>query len=316
MGSAADVLNVARSYLGVYEDPPHSNRTIIGEKYGWNGVAWCAEDVSVCEEEAGVPFNKSASCSVLIGKYESGENGAWLGNPGAAGLLPGDEFFMGSRGQDHTGFVESVEGDMVHSVEGNWGDKVTRVSRPVTAFFGFGRPNYSDQPASPDLPPPSATGGRAVLRQGNRGQAVTDLQNFLNTFTNAGLAVDGDFGSATAAAVRAFQTSSGLVSDGVVGKDTYAHMDGVVAWCAAQGAPPAPPDALPFPGTTRLGSHGDAVMSVQSVLKNRGWKIAVDGIFGRGTDSIVRKYQAEKGLTVDGIVGPQTWVSMCTAPVT
>lgn len=315
MGSSADLLNVARSYLGVSENPPKSNMTIIGEKFGWNGVPWCAEDVSVCEDEAGVSFDGSASCSVLVGRYESGENGSWLGNPGAAGLLPADEFFMGTRGQDHTGFVESVEGDIVHSIEGNWGDKVCRVSRSVSAFFGFGRPNYSDQPASPDLPPPSATAGRAVLRQGNRGQAVTDLQNFLNTFANAGLAVDGDFGPATDSAIRAFQTAGGLTSDGVVGPATYAHMDAVIAWCAAQGAPAAP-DAPPFPGTTRLGSHGDSVKSVQSVLKNRGWNIVVDGIFGKDTDRIVRQYQTEKGLTVDGIVGPQTWVSMCTDPVT
>jgi peptidoglycan hydrolase-like protein with peptidoglycan-binding domain len=316
MGSAADALNRMRSYLGVHEDPPHSNRTIIGEKFGWNGVAWCAETVSVCEDEASVPFNGSASCWILITRYKSGENGIWLGNPGAAALLPGDEFFIGSVGQDHTGMVEAVDGDTVITVEGNWGDKVCRMSRHVSAFYGFGRPNYTDQPSSPGLPPPSATAGRPVLRLGNRGKSVSDLQAFLNAFDNAGLVVDGDFGPATDTAVKHWQAQKGLEVDGVVGPDTYKTTDAAVAYVASLSAPPPPPSTPPFPGTVRLGSRGGAVRLVQQILANRGWKLAVDGDFGRNTDKVVRAYQGEKGLTVDGIVGPQTWVSMCTSPVT
>lgn len=150
MSTAADILNAIRGYLGVSENPPHSNQTVIGEKFGWNGVPWCAETVSVCAQEAGLPFNGSASCIVLVHRYQSGENGTWLGNPGAVGIAPGDEFFLGRGGGDHTGLVELVDGDTVHSIEGNWGDRVCRVSRPVSVFFGFGRPNYT-APAEDDL---------------------------------------------------------------------------------------------------------------------------------------------------------------------
>lgn len=147
MTTATQVLDTIRSYLGVAEDPPHSNQTIIGEKFGWNGVPWCAETVTVCQHEAGnTAFKGSASCSQLVAWYQDGTNGEWLGNPGADGLQPGDEFFLGSRGQDHTGLVESVNGNTVITVEGNWGDKVARVSRPVSAFYGFGRPNYTAPP--------------------------------------------------------------------------------------------------------------------------------------------------------------------------
>jgi hypothetical protein len=150
MTTATAVLATIRGYLGVSENPAHSNQTIIGEKFGWNGVPWCAETVTVCQHEAGnTTFNGSASCSVLVARYQDRTNGEWLGNPGTAGLLPGDEFFLGSRGQDHTGLVESIDGDTVITVEGNWGDKVARVRRPVSAFFGFGRPTYT-QPAPPE----------------------------------------------------------------------------------------------------------------------------------------------------------------------
>lgn len=324
MGSAADALNRYRSYLGVRENPAHSNRTVIGEKFGWNGVAWCAETFSVCEDEAGVTFDGSASCSVLVGRYESGENGTWLGKPGIENVQPGDEGFLGAGGGEHTFIIEAVDvaNGLVHCIDGNWGDAVTRVTRTYGQIYGFGRPHY-DGSAAPDLPPPSATAGRAVLREGSTGEAVKSWQFIL---VSAGLlpadGIDGDFGSATDQATRAFQQKLAVTVDGEVGPETYQAVDRLFAYLSAINSPPPPPQtasAPPFPGTTRKGSHGDAVVKVQYVLISRGWNLGpsgADGVFGDRTDQVVRQYQAEKGLTVDGIVGPQTWVSMVTAPVT
>jgi N-acetylmuramoyl-L-alanine amidase len=59
----------------------------------------------------------------------------------------------------------------------------------------------------------------SLLRKGSRGPEVRDLQTQLNRL-GAKLVVDGDFGSATDRAVRSFQTAQGLVSDGIVGKQT------------------------------------------------------------------------------------------------
>lgn len=42
-------------------------------------------------------------------------------------------------------------------------------------------------------------------------------------------------------------------------------------------------------------------------MKQRGWSIEVDGLFGPQSDRIARLFQLEKGLIVDGIVGPRTW---------
>ena len=56
------------------------------------------------------------------------------------------------------------------------------------------------------------------------------------------------------------------------------------------------------------GSKGEGVKPLQQLLKAQGYDPnGIDGSFGPGTDSAVRKYQKAKGLAVDGSVGPATW---------
>ncbi len=65
----------------------------------------------------------------------------------------------------------------------------------------------------------------ASFQQGSRGPAVAQLQARLQErgFDPAG--IDGHFGPGTAAAVRGFQTSVGLPSDGIVGLETLARLE-------------------------------------------------------------------------------------------
>ena len=86
----------------------------------------------------------------------------------------------------------------------------------------------------------------------------------------------------------------------------------------AAGNSPAPspaPSPVPQPGSwpgeyLKLQSpmmHDDNVKSFQSRMATRGWSIAVDGWFGQHDDAVARQFQQEKGLQVDGVVGPDTW---------
>ena len=52
----------------------------------------------------------------------------------------------------------------------------------------------------------------------------------------------------------------------------------------------------------KVGSRGKEVKELQEFLE-----IGADGIFGKGTESSVKKWQSENGLVADGIVGPATW---------
>lgn len=57
-----------------------------------------------------------------------------------------------------------------------------------------------------------------ILKKGSKGQEVKELQMFLN------ISADGDFGPATEAAVKKWQTENDLVADGIVGPKTWDAM--------------------------------------------------------------------------------------------
>ncbi|MGX1269796.1 protein kinase domain-containing protein [Streptomyces phaeoluteigriseus] len=66
-------------------------------------------------------------------------------------------------------------------------------------------------------------------------------------------------------------------------------------------------------GRTRQGDTGKRVLQVQCMLTKRGYGVGdrgADGIFGSGTETAVRAFQSDKGLTVDGIVGHGTWTAL------
>ena len=63
----------------------------------------------------------------------------------------------------------------------------------------------------------------------------------------------------------------------------------------------------------KRGSKGDLVKLVQLMLNEKGYSCGTaDGIFGTKTESAVRSYQKAKGLSVDGIVGNNTYAKLFT----
>lgn len=51
-------------------------------------------------------------------------------------------------------------------------------------------------------------------------------------------------------------------------------------------------------------------------MKRRGWDIAVDRMYGPDSRDVCRRFQAEKHLDVDGVVGKDTWRAAFEAPIT
>jgi peptidoglycan hydrolase-like protein with peptidoglycan-binding domain len=136
-----------------------------------------------------------------------------------------------------------------------------------------------------------------TIRTGATGNDVRRLQRVLVMIKALNFdEIDGVFGAKTDAAVRDFQAGNGLTADGIVGPNTW-------------NALPADPDT-PQVGP---GAHGAVVKALQTGLrKYRGPNTptdpgAADGQFGPRTEAAVRAYQADRGVTADGIVGDRTW---------
>ena len=121
----------------------------------------------------------------------------------------------------------------------------------------------------------------AILKKGLAGEPVRRLQ------TKLGVEADGDFGSGTEAALKAWQTKNGLNADGIAGPDTFMAM------------------GLYELVLLKQGTRGDTVKKLQTKLG-----IGADGQFGSGTEKAVREYQAKNGLKADGMAGPATLVHM------
>ena len=62
--------------------------------------------------------------------------------------------------------------------------------------------------------------------------------------------------------------------------------------------------------TLRRGSKGEDVKKLQTLLRNKGYVLAVDGDFGPTTEKCVKDFQNTKHLQPDGIVGPKTWTAL------
>jgi hypothetical protein len=62
--------------------------------------------------------------------------------------------------------------------------------------------------------------------------------------------------------------------------------------------------------TVRRGNTGANVSTVQHLVTFHGFPTTVDGIFGSNTEARVRDFETSRGLTVDGVVDPQTWPAL------
>jgi peptidoglycan hydrolase-like protein with peptidoglycan-binding domain len=65
--------------------------------------------------------------------------------------------------------------------------------------------------------------------------------------------------------------------------------------------------ALP---TLSFGTEGVAVRALQRLLSYNGYAVRVDGVFGALTEAAVKSFQNQRSISVDGIVGRNTWLEL------
>ena len=164
------------------------------------------------------------------------------------------------------------------------------------------------------------------LRQGDSGTTVFTLQRQLNRIAKdypffGKLTVDGVFGPRMVSTVKTFQRQFNLTADGVVGRQTWYKISYIyvsvkdLAELTSEGETSSGTLSDGSWGGTalRTGSTGSAVEQVQFWLNTLAQyesaipSLAVDGRYGASTASAVRAFQRRYGLTVDGVVGRETW---------
>ncbi len=153
----------------------------------------------------------------------------------------------------------------------------------------------SAQPTQGSAAGGTSTGGETT--GGEAAPASTDTSTVKQLQFALHVAVDGDFGPETEAAVRRLQARNGLTVSGVVDASTWATI-GVHGQPTL--APPA--EVKEATGTTEAIAAARAVDQLQIALH-----LPQTGEFNAETETSVRALQARNGLKVDGVVGPETW---------
>ena len=239
--SASNIITQARSWLGCKESDG-SHKKIIdvyndhkplarGYKVKYTD-AWCATFVSAVAIAVGYTdiIPTECGCGQMLELFKKlgcfVEADTHVPSPGTILFYDWEDTGKGDNTgwPDHVGIVESVSGSTITVIEGNYSNSVKRRYIAVNAKLirGYGVPKYDVETeevkmVSVNLP---------QLAKGNKGDSVKALQILLigNDYSCGKAGADGDFGSATDAAVRAFQKANGLTVDGIVGKNTWAKL--------------------------------------------------------------------------------------------
>lgn len=177
-----------------------------------------------------------------------------------------------------------------------------------TATWGGGVISLTVSPSV--APSPTSS----VLKLGSQGPAVRSLQQRLRDLGYLKGSADGDFGSATDAALKQFQTRNKLTSDGIAGPATLNRLNSSSALPAA--TPRPTPKPTPRPTATprvnpnlylKVGMSGSDVRKMQERLIELGYlsgkaSARFDGV----TEQAVYAFQRRNVSYADGIAGPMT----------
>lgn len=137
-----------------------------------------------------------------------------------------------------------------------------------------------------------ASQGNVTLKFGSKGAEVSKLQQALKNQGYYSSNVDGIYGKGTENAVINFQKANGLKIDGIAGTQTQSKLY---------------TNSSSNSTALKFGSKGNEVSKLQQALQSRGYyKGAIDGIYGKGTQTAVINFQKDNGLAVDGIAGGRT----------
>ncbi len=127
------------------------------------------------------------------------------------------------------------------------------------------------------------------------------LQAVLKNYGYYTSKIDGDFGPASKKALKEFQSSNNLISDGILGKNTCKTLN------SKENVVKKTIKSSNIINTNSQKAKSTEILNVQKRLAELGFYSGdVDGINGSRTKSAIKNFQSRAGLTPDGIIGPKT----------
>jgi len=129
-----------------------------------------------------------------------------------------------------------------------------------------------------------------ALSFGDQSEEIKTYQARLKELGYFSGEINGYFGSDMVTAIKAFQNKNGLIADGAIGSVTSAAL-------ISENAQPC---------AYALGDSGDGVMAIQQRLVSLNYMSGATGYFGEHTETAVKRFQQQNGLSVDGRVGSKT----------
>ncbi|MGL5082039.1 MAG: DUF2272 domain-containing protein [Microcoleaceae cyanobacterium] len=231
--------------------------------------------------------------------------------------------------QSHTDIVVAVRDGEIDVIGGNVSDSVTLKTLKTDAegrlidtsedWFVVLSNQLSDgntvTPPSDDAGEPPYPGYLFTYEPGETLTYDANVELWQQQMKDLGfdIDVDGLYGPESESVARQFQESKGLDVDGVVGPDTWEASFGTDSVEPPSEPPVDSGDVPPYPGYLLTYEPGETlsydanVELWQQQMKDLGFEIDVDGLYGPQSEAIARQFQESKGLDVDGVVGPDTW---------
>lgn len=193
---------------------------------------WCHATQSAAAYKSGNQNVIPNTCYCPTGVNWFKNKGRWVGryyknyNPQPGNIIYYD--WGGDGVSDHVGCIIERSETMLRVREGNYKDALLDrwISMYSACIMGYGIPLWT---ATNNTTVPVAE--RNWLQKGDSGEKVKDLQTKLIAcgYDCGTYGADGDYGSATVAAVKKFQSAMGITVDGAAGEITLAKLNSAYA---------------------------------------------------------------------------------------
>ena len=155
----------------------------------------------------------------------------------------------------------------------------------------------------------AANSDTTYIRENSSGATVSKVQTELKALGYYSGQITGNAGPKTVAAIKSFQGKNGLTADGIAGPQTIAKID--AAYEAKGGSSSGSGSSA---SGLKLNSKGTDVRNLQQDLTTLGYYWAeITGNFGAKTETAVKRFQEENGLTADGVAGTKTLNAIAAA---